>query len=205
MAIYTVRHISELPKVVTGILGNRGIIAQNSENKGNGAVTWDADDDNTRSVLVTLVGCPASGKSTVRAAIMRMDSIALCRTCICPDDIRQGLFGDMSDQSHNGKVWDVAMRRLDESLSIHGNLVVFDSTASHVRDRRRLAGVAASHGSIIIEVWCDTPLEECIERNGSRDRHVPQDVIVRMNASIHENPPVGDDFADDIIIVRTGS
>lgn len=192
MVVTTIRHVSELPQALKTAIR---AYAHGTSIDGRG--------DEMPSVLVTLVGCPASGKSTARAAIARTHAFGLVCETICPDDIRERMTGDASDQSANAAVWREATSRLDTLLTMHGVMVVFDATSSHVRDRRKLATVARSHGAIAIEIWCDTPLDQCYERNENRERHVPNDVIRRMHSSIGMNPPTGDQFADAVIVIKT--
>ena len=192
MIVTTIGHISELPKALETAIRMHAH-----------GTTLDGRGEELPTVLVTLVGCPASGKSTVRAAITRLHMLGLICETICPDDIRMRMTGDATDQSANVAVWRYAIERLGTLLSMHGVMVIFDATASHVRDRRRLATEAHVHDAIAIEIWCDTPLEQCYERNDARERHVPRDVIRRMHSSISMNPPTGDQFADAVIVIRT--
>lgn len=192
MVVTTIGHVSELPKALETAVRMHSY-----------GTAVDGRGDVLPTVLVTMVGCPASGKSTARAAIMRSRVHGLVCETICPDDIRKRLTGDAADQSANAAVWHAAMERLDTLLAMHGVLVVFDATASRVRDRKRLANAAHDHGAIVIEVWCDTPLEQCYERNDARERHVPMETIRRMHSSIAMNQPTGDRFADAVITMRT--
>ncbi|MEI6716784.1 MAG: hypothetical protein WCK87_03620, partial [Candidatus Saccharibacteria bacterium] len=38
-------------------------------------------------------------------------------------------------------------------------------------------------------IWFKTPLEECLARNLSRERKVPNDAINRMHQALEANPP----------------
>lgn len=192
MIVTTIGHVSALPKALETAIRMHAY-----------GTTLDGRGEGLPTVLVTLVGCPASGKSTVRAAIARSHMLGLVCETICPDDIRMRMTGDAADQSANAAVWREAMERLDTLLGMHGVMVVFDSTASHVRDRRRLAMAAHANDAIAIEIWCDTPLEQCYERNDERERHVPMDVIRQMHSSINMNPPTDDQFADAVIVMKT--
>lgn len=188
--VITIGHISELP----GTLGT--VIRAYAH-----GTALDGRGDDMPSVLVTLVGCPASGKSTASAAITRSHLLGIPCARVCPDDIRKMATGDEADQSANASVWRHALKRIDGLLGMRGVIAVFDATSSHVRDRRRLADMAREHGATVVEVWCDTPLAECYERNDARERHVPNDVIRRMHSSIAANPPTGDGFADAVIAI----
>lgn len=192
-AIYTASSMDKLPDAMDNVLKRHY-----------GDVSFSADRDDAPVVLVAMIGCPASGKSTAKSLLMASDCYGLNTMNICPDDIRQALTGDAADQSVNALAWKIATSKLHDSLSKKGNMVVFDATASHVRDRKRLHDAASQHDALFVELWCDTPLETCIQRNAQRDRVVPPQVLARMDASIRQNPPTDDTFADDIIVVKNG-
>ena len=181
MVVTTIGHVSELPKALETAISMHSY-----------GTAIDGIGDALPTVLVTMVGCPASGKSTARAAIMRSRVHGLVCETICPDDIRKTLTGDAADQSANAAVWHAAMERLDTLLAMHGVLVVFDATASRVRDRKRLANAAHDHNAIAIEVWCDTPLEQCYERHALVNRHEPTDGRQVRRCSHHNEDALGD-------------
>ena len=88
MVVTTIGHVSELPKALETAISMHSY-----------GTAIDGIGDALPTVLVTMVGCPASGKSTARAAIMRSRVHGLVCETICPDDIRKTLTGDAADQS----------------------------------------------------------------------------------------------------------
>lgn len=160
-------------------------------------------DDDT-PILVIMCGTPASGKSTVRTAISRARIGKRVPVVVCPDDIRKVINGNEADQSNGKEVWRCAYGDLDNALDMTGVIVTFDATSSHVRDRKALSEAGRKRGAVIVTVWCDTPLESCLARNDSRDRHVPREVITRMYRSIADNPPTRDEdgVSDFLIVLR---
>lgn len=128
--------------------------------------------------LIVLIGLPGCGKSTYAAKKKEAGLIV-----ISPDEIREELTGDMSDQSRNREVFSLAHKRTKEALR-HGGSVVFDATNLTRRARNDLLScIPDRHNTYVEYVLFRIPLEECLKRNRQRTRHVPEDVIRRMNNS----------------------
>lgn len=160
------------------------------------------DTDDATPILVIMAGAPASGKSTIRTAIAHSLPEGRIVSAVCPDDIRRVTNGDEASQGNAPLVWRTAFDDLHRLLGMGRMMVLFDATASKPRDRRRLADAVHKHGGIAITVWLDTPLDECINRNEARDRVVPEEVVRRMHASLHANPPTKDGFVDHVVVLR---
>ena len=56
---------------------------------------------------------------------------------ISPDEIRKELTGDISNQTHNKKVFEIAIDRTINSLN-EGNPVIFDATNIKSKDRKNM-------------------------------------------------------------------
>lgn len=162
------------------------------------------DTDDATPILVIMAGAPASGKSTIRTAITRSVPGGRIVGGVCPDDIRRVINGDEASQENASTIWRTAFDDLHRLLGMEHMMVLFDATASRPRDRRRLADAVHRHGGIAVTVWLDTPLDECVRRDESRDRVVPVEVVRRMHANLHANPPTKDSFVDDVIVLRQG-
>ena len=131
------------------------------------------------------IGIPGSGKTTVLKKLADDYQYAY----ICPDDIRQELTGDIKDQSKNQEVWAEAYRRLEEFLGA-GRTVVFDATFANDLARKNCLDLARQYGAGKIQgIYIDLPLEVAKERNASRERVVPEQVLERMHDSISSCPP----------------
>lgn len=122
------------------------------------------------SVIITLVGIPASGKSTF-AEEYRKKGYVIAST----DETRKTLYGDETIQGNIKDVLRVVYGIVEDAVKNHKNVVV-DSTALTPGERMRILKFPARH----IAVCFDTPIEECLCRNRKRERHVPERIIFRM-------------------------
>ena len=62
-----------------------------------------------RPVFTMLMGLPGSGKSTFANEVVTADS--LTSVLISSDSLREELFGDVNDQTHNTEVFEEMHRR----------------------------------------------------------------------------------------------
>ena len=118
--------------------------------------------------LYTMIGLPGSGKSTIAKQIPNA-------VVISSDAIRKELYGAEEIQGNGKQVFDLVYKRIGEELA-KGNDVVFDATNITPRARKAVFRFPAEH----IAIFVDTPLDECLKRNATRTRKVPEKVIYRM-------------------------
>ena len=156
--------------------------------------------------LYMLIGLPGSGKSTV-AAELDADVI------LSSDEIREELFGDAALQYDedllrkargvediarrlgNRKVFTELYHRMHEHLSWDRD-VVFDATNLTRKARHQAMLIAEeNYNRDVVACVVRTPLEECLRRNFSRKRVVPEEVIRSMNDSFEE-PTIEEGFAE---------
>ena len=130
-------------------------------------------------MLVVLVGPSYSGKSTVCEFFKRyykMNELPMC--VVCPDDIREELLGDASDQSNGKMIFETAYERVDKALNSPLNTVFFDATSLTPARRKPLIEIAKKHiTSCFAAVMPDFTEEELIARVATRERKVPLDVV----------------------------
>jgi len=115
---------------------------------------------------VWFTGLPASGKSTLASALeRRLVGIGRPAYLLDGDNLRHGLNGDLGftarDRAEN-------VRRTAEVARMFADagLVALVSLVSPCADDRRLARtVHEKAGLKFIEVWVDTPVEECERRD----------------------------------------
>ena len=142
----------------------------------------------SKNVLIVMCGLPASGKSTY--AEWLAESGVFCR--VCPDKIREELYGDESIQGDGKAVFALAYTRM-EDLGENGNNVVFDATNINRKRRAELIKKMRPHFDIIICKWFSTPLLTCKLRNAKRERQVPYEILERM-AENFQKPMIDEGF-----------
>lgn len=127
--------------------------------------------------LIMLVGLPGSGKSTYAAEYKEKGYHVHSS-----DQIREELFGDIQDQTHNDQVFQTLHKRIKEDLK-NGISCVYDATNLTMKRRigflRELKNIKCVKKCMLI--LC--PIEECKRRNEYRDRKVPSNVIDKMVCS----------------------
>ena len=137
--------------------------------------------------LIVLVGLPGSGKSAYAEQFKAVDD-AICTgvTVIhSSDTIREELFGDASNQEDNARVFDLMRKRTTEDLRAD-KTVIYDAT--NVTRRGRRAAIACAHPTHdTVEchiVWAEP--EECIRRDGLRDRKVGPEVVDKIEVHLNQ-------------------
>jgi len=117
-----------------------------------------------RSVIIWFTGLSGSGKSTVAHAVEEGLHQAGCRTFVFDgDNVRHGLCANLGfsegDRHEN-------IRRIGEmaKLFIEAGVIAMTAFISPFRaDREGVRALVAEHD--FIEIYCDSPLEVCEERD----------------------------------------
>lgn len=141
--------------------------------------------------LFMLIGVPGSGKSHLAAQLV---SAVPNRRLISTDAIRAQLFGDEAIQGEWHRVQAEVKHQLQQAIAAinagTATAAIYDATNAASDQRRRALQLARSVGfTNITGLWLDTPLSSCLERNRQRQRHVPEEVIVRMHQQLQQSPP----------------
>lgn len=126
-----------------------------------------------KDALVIMMAPAGAGKTWFAEKHFPKGSIVASDTC------REMICGDAGDQTIHYQTFEMFHTWISLRLSI-GQLTVADSTAIKAHARRRLKGLAYKHHKPVVVIALDYPIEEIFKRNKSRDRVVPEDVIIRM-------------------------
>lgn len=126
--------------------------------------------------LIMLSGLPASGKST-RAKEILKESGNYVR--LNKDLLRTMLHFDKFNFKKE-KITKQTERMLAQLLLERGQNVVIDDTNMGSRYEDSWKGLADEAGAKFEKIVLDTPIEECIERDKTREKKVGRDVIVNM-------------------------
>ena len=155
-----------------------------------------------KTLFIMLIGCPASGKSTVANDIANHGTnIAIMSS----DAIRKELYGSESVQNNPHRVFSIKNKRTESLLENHVS-VVYDATNCTKRNRQRILSSVqklneSENNIITVAIVMQTPLHECIERDNNRERKVTEKVITRYFNSL-EFPIKGEGF-DNIYKCKT--
>lgn len=130
------------------------------------------------SVLVLLLGAPASGKSTLAKYFERLKF-----TRLSMDDIREELFGTAT--SNSSKVNKIFAQRLKQALEKQGPVLI-DNANCYRSSRDEIIKEARQAG--YQRIWLlamDVPVDVCLARNKQRSRQVPEIAIRKLNKELH--------------------
>ena len=130
--------------------------------------------------VYVMCGLPGSGKTT----IARQIAADLNAVVISSDSIREELYGDESVQGNPSVVFDTLYSRAHAAI-VDNLSVILDATNVKKRDRARVFKEFPDNE--IAAFVINTPVEVCKQRNGERERVVPEYVIDRMAKSFE--PP----------------
>jgi protein phosphatase len=150
----------------------------------------------TESGLVVLCGPSGSGKSTFAARHFAATQI------ISSDQLRGMVSDDEADQGASGAAF-FLLRSLVRFRLSRGRLTVVDSTALQRKSRRDLLRLARESGAETLAVVFDVDFETCVTRNATRERQVP-DVVLLAQFRLFEQARLsiaGEGF-DRVITVR---
>lgn len=143
------------------------------------------------SILYVAVGIPGSGKTTN----------GICNAWhICPDNIRESLYGDASIQGDGKQVFSIAYNSAQRLLA-DGKDVYFDATNTTEFARKGLLKRLSPYASKCVALYFNIPIDVCKRRNAHRSRVVPEHVIDRMYNQLVSNPPRLEEGFDEIIEV----
>lgn len=143
--------------------------------------------------MIMMCGLVGSGK-TVKAQELAEQYNA---TVFSSDALREELFGNVNDQSHNQELFVELHKRIKECLRA-GHSAIYDATNISYKKRMAFLAELKNIPSEKICVLMATPYEECLKRNVERERKVPEYVIKRM--CMNFNIPYWYEGWDDIQI-----
>nr|DAH79584.1 MAG TPA: AAA domain protein [Caudoviricetes sp.] len=127
------------------------------------------------SALVMLMGLSGSGKSTLAEEYAKLSGGKVFSS----DKVREKLFGDENDQTHNGEVFNELHKQIKKALR-KNEVCIYDATNLNRNKRisflRALSDIPCEKICMIVA----TPIEICIERDQNRSRKVGKKVIYRQ-------------------------
>lgn len=149
----------------------------------------------SENTLVVMFGFPGSGKSFAAQKIAEQFDAYIASS----DAIREELFGTAACQDDPNRVFGILQHRATEELKEGGSVIV-DATA--LIRKYRVSNLKTYEGKFkkAIVVVVATDLDIAFNQNNSRDRHVPEEVIMCMFKNM--SFPRADEGWDEIYILR---
>ena len=142
-----------------------------------------------KSVAILMCGLPGSGKSTI-AEHIRVKGIP--PVIHSSDALRKEIYGNAATQGDNKALFAELYRRICADLDA-GKNIILDATSLTKSVRGIFLKEVAGHCDHAVCVFVYTPVDVCKERNASRDRIVPEEVIDKMKARF-EKPELDEGF-----------
>ena len=118
--------------------------------------------NNESAFAVWITGLPASGKSTLTAEVEKqLHALGIKVAVLESDALRRAFSSRTSYDEEDREYFYGSLAFIGRVLTEHGIVVIFDATANRriYRDRAR------QQIERFIEVFVDSPLEKCVERD----------------------------------------
>lgn len=126
-----------------------------------------------RKSMIVLCGVAGSGKSTFAEKNFSATEI------VSSDRCRAMVSDDEGNMAVSREAFDIFYSIIEKRMKSK-RLVVADSTALTYDSRKRLIGIARKYEYHTVIIAFDVPLSVILERNGSRERKVPNEIIERQ-------------------------
>lgn len=141
-----------------------------------------------------MVGISGSGKSTYAHGLKTSLNAQLVET----DAIRLELTGNAEDQSQNGRVFEIARKRVNDYLS-QGKNTIIDATSLNIKERKDWIDIAKANNAEVRAYFVDTPVSVCKSQNNKRSRKVPEWVIDKQANKLYA--PTREEGFDSVTVI----
>lgn len=147
------------------------------------------------AIFYMLVGLPGSGKSTYAKEFEQKHGNI---TVFSSDALRKQLYGDESVQANPKIIFDILKKEVKKCL-LGGKDALLDATSIRDSERKSFLSTVPKDARKVC-VFIDAPVALCLEQNQKRERHIPENVIIRMSQQLV--PPNKDEGWDEIVTIN---
>ena len=152
-----------------------------------------------KPVVYMMVGIPGSGKSTWIRNNRKETWVV-----VSPDAILETQYNYQWTPERAAEAWAKSYQEFGRGL-LAGQTMVWDATFTSSIMRSAILHTSKGAGFGVEAIFCDTPIEICIERNQNRKREpVPDSTIQRMAENLQ--PPTtseGFDRIEHIVVLAS--
>jgi adenylylsulfate kinase len=121
-----------------------------------------AVDDKRHGFAIWITGLPASGKSMVTAALVERLNFRDVKAAVLESDVLRKSFSERPRYDEQDREYFYgSLAFIGKVLSENGLNVIFDATANRRSYRERARALIPG----LLEIYVDTPLEVCMERD----------------------------------------
>lgn len=132
-----------------------------------------------------LIGPPGAGKSTFAQILTQLHPHSVL---ICPDRIRETLYGDESIQGPWAEIEVMIRQQFDQAIQAQ-HPVIYDATNVKAQWRLDFLQRYSPPGIQWLGWQLNTSVQDCIHRNQLRMRQVPPDIIFTYAQYLNDQPP----------------
>lgn len=132
-----------------------------------------------------LIGLPGAGKSTFAQVLIQINPHSVW---ICPDHIREQLYGDASIQGTWTEIQIMIDQQFDQAIQAQ-HPVIYDATNVKASWRFDFLHRYSPPGIQWLGWQLTTSVQDCIHLNQFRSHPVPPDVIRTYAQYLHAQPP----------------
>lgn len=129
--------------------------------------------------IIVLIGLPASGKSTLARELADKETAII----LSSDTLREELYGDINDQTHNTEVFEEMNQRTNQFIK-EGYNVIYDATNLNRKRRIHLINQIAKDADEKIAYYLNLHWTSAIRRDEKRERTVGESVIKKMYKNV---------------------
>ena len=132
-----------------------------------------------------LIGLPGAGKSTFAQVLIQINPHSVW---ICPDHIREQLYGDASIQGTWTEIQIMIDQQFDQAIQAQ-HPVIYDATNVKAQWRRDFLQRYSPPGIQWLGWQLNASAQDCIHRNHLRSHAVPPKIILTYAQFLKDQPP----------------